>query len=245
MRRAGVQLPLFLLFMLLCVLPACGDQVPQGTLTFAAGGSIYALDLPHTNPRLVIPGDRDDPSRWASAPALAPDGSAIAFARDGDLWIADRDGTNERRIVDRDTDPSPSGASHFKLGVQTSAWSPDGERLAFVVARLGGSGLAELWVTDRRGLDPVLENFSPSGVGLVAGWLDGRPVMHPPVPQLSPNGDWIATFAAEELRIEDARFGRAWHRVNLLARGGRDHHFAEGCGGTGCSYRPPTLSWVR
>lgn len=244
MRRART-LPLPVLLLLPVVLAACGHQGPQGTLMFAAGGSIYALELPDTSPRLVIEGDRGDPSRWASAPALAPEGSAIAFARDGDLWIADRDGTNARRIVDRDTEPSPSGASHFKLGVQTMAWSPDGERLAYVVARLGGSGLAELWVTDREGHDPLLEDFSSSGVGLVAGWIDDRPVMHPPLPQRSPTGDWLAVFAAEELRIEDARDGDAWLRINLLTLGGRDHHFAEGCGGIGCSYRPPTLSWAR
>ena len=173
MRRA---LGPILLLLAASLLAACAGDRPTGTLAFAAGGSIYLVELPDGEPRVVIEGDRGHASRWASAPALSPDGASIAFAREGDLWLADIDGSNQRRIVDRDTSPVSRGASHFKVGVQSAAWSSDGARIAYVAARVGGSGLAELWVTDTAGHAPQKVASDQIGLHFEAAWNDeGEP----------------------------------------------------------------------
>ncbi len=243
------------LLLLLVVLASCsGGGRPTGTIAFAANGSIYLLDLPDGEPRVVIDGDRGDASRWASAPALSPDGTRIAFARDGDLWIADSDGEHERRIVDRDTEPPTTGASHFTLGAQTAAWSDDGTRIVYVVARIGGSGLAELWMTELQGSEHRMIDWDGIGVTVEAAWTaEGDPTFAAVASGpgrtgtdavTSPTGAWVAYVAGEQMIVATVD-GEVARRVELGALGGRDHHLVEGCAGSACSYRRPALSWVQ
>ena len=58
----------------------------------------------------------------------------------------------------------------------------------------------------------------------------------------APDGTWIAYVVGEHLLII-SNDGDIERRINLGQLGGRDHHIATGCGGRGCSYRRPALSW--
>lgn len=102
-----------------------------------------------------------------------------------------------------------------------------------------------------------------SGVIWVAGsWVGSEPILvltrdelaQPPAigvsPAISPDGDWIAYFDDESLRIVRID-GRDDHElVDLTPLGGRDRHFASqpDCypgNAPACSYRPPLISWTR
>ena len=66
-------------------------------------------------------------------PAVSPDGTRLAFARNSgdniDIWICQIDGSGARRLTDHPArDASP-------------AWSPDGRTVAFVSKRTGGGDL--------------------------------------------------------------------------------------------------------
>ncbi|NLE39037.1 MAG: hypothetical protein GX621_13520, partial [Pirellulaceae bacterium] len=66
-----------------------------------------------------------DAIRLATAPALSPDGSQLAFSWRGDLWLVSSEGGAAERLTThpaRDTRP---------------VFSPDGNRLAFVSDRTG------------------------------------------------------------------------------------------------------------
>lgn len=68
-------------------------------------------------------------------------------------------------------------------------------------------------------------------------------------PELSPDGDWIAYFSEDTVRLVRSD-GRDDHLlVDLEPLDGRDRHFASqpGCypdDNPACSYRPPILSWT-
>jgi dipeptidyl-peptidase 4 len=67
----------------------------------------------------------------AAVPALAPDGSAIAFVKDGQVYRARVSPTRATTAVDRAEKPLIT-----EWGVQSAPnWSPDGRKLAFVSTR--------------------------------------------------------------------------------------------------------------
>ncbi len=77
-------------------------------------------------------------------PAVAPDGSDIAYASpdsgDGEIYVMSLDGTNSRRLTwSKGTDRSPT-------------WSPDGNRLAFVSSR---RGVPEVFLMGSAGEQPT------------------------------------------------------------------------------------------
>lgn len=154
--------------------PSRGDTALVNTLAFSAGGSIYTVAADGSALREVIPGDRE--SMWNAAPALSPDGAKLIFVRDFDLWVASADGQDVRLLADvgNFATPTGGGASNPSLGAQSLAWSPDGEHIAYVVARIGGSGVSQIWAMRPDGSER--EEIYVSGGFLVAAWLDGEQI---------------------------------------------------------------------
>ena len=154
--------------------PSTGDAAPVNTLAFSAGGSIYTVAADGSALREVIPGDRE--SMWNAAPALSPDGAKLIFVRDFDLWAASADGQDVRFLADVGdfATPTGGGASNPSLGAQSAAWSPDGEHIAYVVARIGGSGTSNIWVMRPDGSER--KEIYLGGAFLVAAWLDDEQI---------------------------------------------------------------------
>jgi Tol biopolymer transport system component len=59
-----------------------------------------------------------EPGTDAAAPAVAPDGTRVAFVADGDIYVIDADGSNMRRLTEGGDAAAPT-------------WAPDSTRLAF------------------------------------------------------------------------------------------------------------------
>ena len=110
-------------------------------------------------------------ARWA------PDGKAIAFARDmdialtterqTDLFIKDVNGTHEVRLTD-----------HLKQDAGALAWSPDGKRIAFVSTR---SGHIDIHVVDveSRVVKQLTDNAVLGGLSADPDWSpDGKHIVY-------------------------------------------------------------------
>ena len=72
-------------------------------------------------------------------PAISPDGSQLAFTYQGDIWVVAAEGGTARRLTIHE---SYEG---------TPAWSPDGQKIAFVGNRYGNN---DIFVTDLNGSAP-------------------------------------------------------------------------------------------
>jgi len=70
-------------------------------------------------------------------PRLSPDGRTVAYVERGDLYVQPFDGREARRRL-----------TFFEQGVSFPAWSPDGNRLAFVSAE---GGRNRIWLIERDG----------------------------------------------------------------------------------------------
>ncbi|MDH3308918.1 MAG: hypothetical protein OEO77_15570, partial [Acidimicrobiia bacterium] len=148
---------------------------------------IYVADGDGRNPvRLTInpANDRD--------PAWSPDGSQIAFSSgleihdESSAWVVvipsriyvmDADGSNRRAVTDGTIDPAPAppSSSTYSLAHTGPTWSPDGSRLAIVVAKnYAGTALGRsfsVYVVDPTTGDPPAELWSHGG----SWWLRWSP----------------------------------------------------------------------
>jgi DNA-binding CsgD family transcriptional regulator len=144
-------------------------------LVFAAGGSIFAVAPDGSRLRELVIGERG--SAWHAAPALSPDGETMLFTRDYDLWAAGGDGRGARLLADVAQLVTPPGASNPSLGAQSVAWSPDGSQVLYTLARIGGSGISDVWAMRPDGTERT--QLHASGTFLLASWLDaGRVVAY-------------------------------------------------------------------
>jgi Tol biopolymer transport system component len=125
----------------------------------------------------------DDSEISAALPAPSPDGQTVAYDRAAQPWLYRPDAGPEPFDLTPYNLPSAS-----ELRVVSPSWSPDGTRLAWLVAgdfaALGGwrinIGVFDL---ETRTVS-LLYTYEPAGQG---GW--------PPAPVWSPDGQWL-TFTA-------------------------------------------------
>lgn len=212
---------LLLIAILMLASAACGDQRASPTATpppdpllpppahpvlaFSAGGSVYAVDAAGNAPRTLIAGDRA--SAWAAAPALSPDGKTLLFTRGFDIWSATADGRNPHLIADVADlmTPPANSASNSSLGAQDVAFSDGGSLVAYVRARIGGSGDSELWTMRPDGSDRLKLYTSGSFISPV--WIKAQFIA-------VNEGDRIigvgtdATHAPEAALPPESRFGQ-------------------------------------
>jgi Tol biopolymer transport system component/DNA-binding winged helix-turn-helix (wHTH) protein len=104
----------------------------------------------------------------AHAAAWSPDGQRLAFAHGSEVYLANADGTEPRKIVSSNANPS--------IWVWSLAWSPDGRQLDFNYTDMDNSGSTEWQVAaNGRNLHPVSRLFNdPRSVCCVLWTRDGK-----------------------------------------------------------------------
>ncbi len=192
----------------------------EARIAFSAGGSIYTVRPDGSNLHQVIATDRQFGGN--AAPALSPDGTRIAFARDFDIWTATSDGQNIRRLVAvAELQTPPDGAaSNWSLGADGIAWSPDGQHIAYVMGRLGGSGVQNIWVMRSDGSERT-EIYRGGAGWLQPVWLDNDRIAF----YDSPGHVRVFRTSGQE---ESAIALPAEQRPSLVAVPGRDERWLVG-----------------
>ena len=134
--------------------------------------SIYMMDDDGSNVRKLT-----DTPFFEITPRWAPDGKALAFARDIDialttemqteLFIMDVKGTYEIRLTD-----------HPKQDGGDLAWSPDGNRIAFVSTRSGHIDIHLIDVASRA-VKQLTNNAGLGGLSAAPDWSpDGKHIAY-------------------------------------------------------------------
>lgn len=109
----------------------------------------------------------------AMYPAWSPDAKRLAFARDGDIFVVNADGSGEAALLRMETVRAALEWENPDLELSRPTWSPDGQRIAFIVGGTDGGGGWVLMV-DADGSNPRSFDFNP-----MAGPTHGRPAWSP------------------------------------------------------------------
>jgi len=139
-------------------------------------------------------------SGWQAEPAIAPDGSLVAYTSNEsgnpDIWLLDLQGGTSVRLTD---DPSND---------RSPAWFPDGSSLAFVSDR---QGRPSIWKVSRLGgpASLVVENaddpaISPDGLSIAFSRADARGFMRIAIAPLS-NPDEVRVLTTDQAGLWDHR----------------------------------------
>jgi WD40-like Beta Propeller Repeat len=116
---------------------------PDGSMiAFSTGcDGIMVMRADGTGVRSVVPSDGND---CPGSPTWSADGTSLAFHNDGDVFVVGVDGTDLRNLTNT-----------FEAYEANPAWSPDGDRIAFVRA-VDGDGSSEIWTMSPTGTDLTL-----------------------------------------------------------------------------------------
>ena len=189
---------------------------PDGMdLAYAAHGSVQVVDVATGASREIMRCE----THWCSL-SWSPDGSRIAVAngKSGSstrLDLIDPEGGNRSTLVDSTLVELP--------GIGEATWSPDGERIAFVV-----SGGRSLYVIDRDGSD-LTHLLGPAPHDSI-GFLD---------PAWSPDGSRIAYIASTQWNKVDR-----WRlRVEVVDADGSNPTELVEAGTCYCLGFTPGLTW--
>jgi dipeptidyl aminopeptidase/acylaminoacyl peptidase len=116
---------------------------PDGSMiAFSTGcDGIMVMRANGTGVRSVVPSDGND---CPVSPTWSADGTSLVFQNDGELFVVGVDGTDLRNLT-----------KTFEAYEANPAWSPDGDRIAFVRA-VDGDGSSEIWTMSPTGADLTL-----------------------------------------------------------------------------------------
>jgi dipeptidyl aminopeptidase/acylaminoacyl peptidase len=116
---------------------------PDGSMiAFSTGcDGIMVMRANGTGVRSVVPSEGND---CPVSPTWSADGASLVFQNDGELFVVGVDGLDLRNLT-----------KTFETYEANPAWSPEGDRIAFVRA-VDGDGSSEIWTMSPTGADLTL-----------------------------------------------------------------------------------------
>ena len=116
--------------------------------------ALFVVNVDGTGLRQITPGGFcDDDGSWS------PDGTMIAFEHSGNIFVVHPDGTGLAQI------PLKTGSGSRVLGAGDISWSPDGKKMAFILAIATGAPAGGPQASVQEGIGTA--NADGSGVQLV------------------------------------------------------------------------------
>lgn len=137
-----------------------------GGVRDAAPSEVHIVEVDGSNQRFLVGDD-------AMYPAWSADAKRLAFARDGDIFVVNADGSGEAALLRMETLRAAFEWENPGLQLSRATWSPDGQRIAFILGDEDGGG-GWVLMADADGSNPRWFDFTP-----MAGPTHGRPAWSP------------------------------------------------------------------